>query len=834
MLQMTRSVIGCAVLTWLLCGCQQAPQPLPAAPAMPLPPVITAVSPTGSPLEGSGTLGLFRLEITEDQASLVPLRQPALTDALEIIDITSFLTASPCTDCVRIERFRRVAPQIVGIDIALRHPFPAGDASLPISGSNRADLHVFNVEGQLLSDRPAAWFPGSGQRVVPGVLRNADGYSGYLDPVLDPLVPTDASAHPYRLFFADYSAGNYNPALPTGFASVTTPPPSGHLVMPQGSGWDVREYEIDLRGGSTSCFLAIGCTFGLSVSSRTQRFSPEYRVPQHLKKAASEVHLSLLANGLEGGITTSSATLEVRVIDPSHQVPVGNALNEMAANSSIAEVRVECPGLLPAPLTMPASGGSGGGRTPADPWIGSFQITNQLGAAEGTYPVLVGVIDSYLAGQNQTPLLQGKDAIGPVPVGTNPLTGLYDLSTFATWQTLWLPVGPAGTPLPNWTVYMGNPAHQGGLGLPGPTGTFTAPTWQSGCSQWNCWGNPLPVYLDDTTAYFSNTGDGGSLPAQAVDLATRQVKWTQKFNDIPQNWLNAKGISITPEGTVVFCHENKTGNLYGLDGADGEPLWTLPAWGHLRADSYVTTDDAGNFIVGSSSCIGGCPQGAFGIYSLNPRTGAQNWHYPTADPGYAVPAYASNRVYVIVNGTMHAIDAATGAGIWTYAGLGDHRGNATTVHPDGGILIHTMNGLYCLDDNGTAATQRWVQPYNCPFYTGSGVGPDGTIHVIDYDGVFRRCDPLTGATVASMGGWEDGYAGRPTIDSNGVTYFTLRRAAANESYLVAVNPDGSQKWAYFAGAWIGSAGIPAPCSLGKDGTLYSSVRPLGLIAFRDP
>ena len=51
-----------------------------------------------------GTLGLFNLHINPSgtTAELTSMRSGALTDVLEVVDITNFMTLAPCFDCVKI------------------------------------------------------------------------------------------------------------------------------------------------------------------------------------------------------------------------------------------------------------------------------------------------------------------------------------------------------------------------------------------------------------------------------------------------------------------------------------------------------------------------------------------------------------------------------------------------------------------------------------------------------------------------------------------------------------------------------------------------------------
>jgi hypothetical protein len=414
-----------------------------------LPIGVTDLFPDGSPSGGSGQLGLFNITIDPENlyASLEPVRQVALADVLEDVDITNFLRMAPCNDCVKIRSVTLDSDNHVVLSIGIKHPFPAGDSFKPISGRNRGDLHVFNIEGIVVSDSAGQSFPNLGNSLSAVNLVNADGYTGYLDNSLDSIFPTSATIHPFILHFDDYSAGNFNPSNPMGFESVTTPPPMGNLVMAMGCDYNYQDYIFDITDHFNFIY-AVGCTYAVSASSKSTRFTPEYRVPQHNKKAASEVGIEIISNNLNGGDTSSSAQIEIHVVDINHSVDVGTAPNQMFADSSVVEIRIEIPGITDNPVIINGNSSiSGSGHDPSDPLIYQTSVINALGASQGTYPGLVKVLDSYNPGQNTSPLLNGMDGIKRVSPVDNPLTGLFAITEFATYQVFSINVGSGCGPI---------------------------------------------------------------------------------------------------------------------------------------------------------------------------------------------------------------------------------------------------------------------------------------------------------------------------------------------------------------------------------------------------
>jgi hypothetical protein len=418
-------------------GCSGSESPVhPETVYTSLPVGISDMGSDGIPAGGSGALGIFNLHVDAANlnAQLTPLRQTELTDVLEVVDITNFLRLAPCVDCAKIKSVALDSDGNLVVSIGIKHPFNPGDPLKPISGRNRGDLHVFNVEGIVVSNSSGTGFPGINAGISGVNLINADGYTGYLDNSLDEIFPTDATVHPYVLHFDDYSSGNFDASNPMGFESVTAPPPSGNLVMAMGCDYDYKDYVF---GMSDRCDLiyAIGCTYAVSAATKIARFTPEYRIPQHNKKAASEVSFNITSNNLRGGDMSSSAQIEVHVVDISHGVPVGTALNEMLADSSVNDILIDVPGITSTPVILDGSSPvSGSGHDPSDPLIYEGIITNTLGAPEGNYTGLIKVTDNYAPGQNQSPLLNGMDGIKRADPLINPLTGMFMIDEFATYQ----------------------------------------------------------------------------------------------------------------------------------------------------------------------------------------------------------------------------------------------------------------------------------------------------------------------------------------------------------------------------------------------------------------
>ena len=417
-----------------------------------LPILVSDFDSRGNPTGGWGVLGLFNIQgkPSTGNFSIESLRSGALYDALEVVDITNFMTLAPCTYCVKVHSVQLNNDNTVTLKISIRHPFAVGDPMKPITGRNRADLHIFNVEGIVAAtpdtEMPVS-FPGLGQTVGHSNLINADGYTAYLDQSLDSIIDTQATIHPYKLHFRDYSSGNFDPSSPTGFTDVLHP--TGNLVMAMGSDLDMRDYIFQLDNTDRLDFIyAVGCTYALSAASKSQRFTPEYRIPQHNKKAASEVHVVIDSNNLRGGVATSDCTIHVEVLDMSHGVTSGDNRDQVHSPSDVASISLEVSGVTSTPVVLSSPTPlSGSPRDPSNPLLYEMFFTNDMSADQGTYLGLVKVADSYMPGQNSAPSLNGKDGISRVDPMLSPLAKLFEIPEFATYAAFQIDVQP-NTELP--------------------------------------------------------------------------------------------------------------------------------------------------------------------------------------------------------------------------------------------------------------------------------------------------------------------------------------------------------------------------------------------------
>lgn len=720
--------------------------------------------PDGSPASGIGSLGIFSLSLNADEitAELTSLRESSLVDVLEVVDITNFLRIAPCFDCAKIESVEIDIDGNLVVSIGIKHPFPAGDILKPVSGRNRGDLHVFNVEGTIVSNLAGTSFPGLGQTIANYNLVNADGLTPYLDSVLEDIYLTDASVHPYILHFDDYTAGNFDVSNPMGFASVTDPPPSGNLVMAMGCDYDYQDYVFNIDG-SFDYIYAVGCTYAVSSANKAQRFTPEYRVPQHNKKAASEISVEIITNLLAEGDIASTASIEIHVVDINHGVAVGENINEMFADSSVAGITLEIPGVETGPVIVDISSPTGTGHDPSDPLVYTATITNTASGVEGVYSGLVKVVDSYSAGLNEVPLLNGMDGIKRVDPLINPLTGLFDISEFATYAMFEIPIAivnedPVADLIPiDEEVVLGDTIVWDATASTDPDGTIIQYEWDYDIAdglEENFATNTTtmtPICTQESSAY--NTL--GTLFAAvrvtdnlgATDIAIVSFEVVEQIYPI---WQTTQG-NIGNTGSV---------GLYGPANALGSPVWTTDECVHNALQIFLNEDMAFVSTVGIPSAAGYTA-------AINLSDGSLAWtqSFGGTNTYLACKGLSEDGSVVFCaqssNGTLYGLNASDGTELWSTSG--SIKCDAyPTLDLDGNFIVPASDGIRSMDPQTGAI--NWTAPIGNTYYCTPAVGSDGTIYA--YSSIsncpLHALDPTTGA---------DNWSSFPNIGEchNGIT-----------------------------------------------------------------
>ncbi|HYE78785.1 MAG TPA: hypothetical protein VEI97_12445, partial [bacterium] len=559
------------------------------------------------------------------------------------LNATGFLDNRPCGDCLALEGIQN-DPAGLRLKFRVRHPFAPGDPSLPVSATNRLDLHVFDaqllVAGELGETGFA--FSSAGRQLPTRLVVDPSGYSGLLQPAIAGLLPTASSdAWPYVTLNEDPTTGNVDPSSERGFTDVQNP--AGHNVFPMGA--DVpAELVLGLTpaDGPVRVLVLFTASYGHSAVGRTQRLQPRYALPEYNAKPAWKVEATLPVSDLHQGDTGSSAQLQVRVWDWQVGAPVDpalNTLNSIRAESAPSLVEAIVPGVLTAPVNL---GAAASGTGPYDdPLVYQTVFTNQANADEGTYVGAVRVVDSRSPGLNaggQPDALSSSDGITLDNVS---------VAEFATYQTFSVDVLPPVVTRVLQSIDITPTARQiidqgpAGAVLFTATGNFSEPplteditgqvTWQSSATDVGTFATNVltgvGMGVTQVTATLS------SVTSNATAVVVKPVEMTSIFASSPQ------GIDADQNGGTIFVSAG--GGIRKYNPADGSFISNFPTNFPART---ITYNEATGQLIGGASY--GSPSPNVWVYDAANGTQIATYHAPV--PGCSGP----NGLHVTDNGQL--------------------------------------------------------------------------------------------------------------------------------------------------------------------------------------
>jgi outer membrane protein assembly factor BamB len=207
--------------------------------------------------------------------------------------------------------------------------------------------------------------------------------------------------------------------------------------------------------------------------------------------------------------------------------------------------------------------------------------------------------------------------------------------------------------------------------------------------------------------------------------------------------------------------------------------------------------------------------GIEGVYSLDAADGSIIWHDPLGE-FHTVAAVSADgaRIYLVENhesgdsNNFYAIITSDGSVAWTFTlrveaeqdGIRGFMGGAV-IDTDGIIYVSSQHGyLISLTDNGGDYIENWRFNYHAEARQPMTLGGDGYIYVTSNTGKVHKVEISTGIEVTS-GSWPAlGDVGEifasMCIGPDGTLYVN-----AEDYKLHALNPDGSEKWAYQFERW---------------------------------
>lgn len=409
---------------------------------------------------GGFVLGVYDLNISSDlqSAEITPVR--ILDDVGDswFVEMTKFFIAKPCVDCLTVSGISLTNEEWVRLDMHVKHPFEKGDSGQPPDAKNRDDVRVFDTKLIVVDkDGDGIGFPELGRTVSSTILLNADGYTDMIEPVYDQIGNRPNDTHPYIILFENPLEGNVNAGSPTGFSDLANA--SGHNVMNQGESSD-DFLLLDLDPGETiSLKLYLTANYGQSAIDYTHRLNPTYYIPEFNAKEAWRVEAYVESNSLGPDETESMAEIKVRVWDwqqGSVVDPTLSSLDKIRAQSGVAEVSVEFPGLFSGTVSKSVydTGGNGQSNTPLEYRL---EIYNELGAPSGIYDGLVCVLDERETGGNVSMAEDGihNSGFGLVPFEVPGFRTYYYFNAVVTALQNVSPVARFTTTPPGDPIYIG-------------------------------------------------------------------------------------------------------------------------------------------------------------------------------------------------------------------------------------------------------------------------------------------------------------------------------------------------------------------------------------------
>ena len=167
-----------------------------------LPIIAPSVNSDGS-FNALGLLGAYELRIDKKDmsAELVSQRLPSLGQSYLVSGI-GYFTIAPCHDCLRIIGVGLSTEGYLQLTFQMKHPFAAGNPTLPPTGINRLDLDLFDPALVVVPiGGTKTTYSLTAADAYTGILENNAGYTKELANLL-----TDTAAMPFALV-VDNSTG---------------------------------------------------------------------------------------------------------------------------------------------------------------------------------------------------------------------------------------------------------------------------------------------------------------------------------------------------------------------------------------------------------------------------------------------------------------------------------------------------------------------------------------------------------------------------------------------------------------------------------------------------
>lgn len=315
-----------------------------------------------------------------------------------------------------------------------------------------------------------------------------------------------------------------------------------------------------------------------------------------------------------------------------------------------------------------------------------------------------------------------------------------------------------------------------------------------------------PAVAADGTVFVGTTGN----VFVALNGTTGATLW--QFSP-PSGGIIGSSAAIGVDGTVYFGSLNQA--VYALDGATGAVKWTFSGDAGFFDSSPVLGADGTLYVLTS------LPSGATGnltLHALNASSGQEQWSFlcaVTTDSGQgaSTPTLTPSGLVIIAcaSSAIQAVEASSGALVWSYNTQGYWSDNTPALGPDGTVYVFPNDdgNLYALDSASGALRWTWASKLG----TGGSspaVGANGTVYVGVDDSSLYALNGTNGTVLWSFatGG---AIVATPAIDVDDVVY-----VGSTDGNVYALNgTSGALVWSAPVGGMVKSSPV-----LGANGVLF--------------
>jgi len=276
--------------------------------------------------------------------------------------------------------------------------------------------------------------------------------------------------------------------------------------------------------------------------------------------------------------------------------------------------------------------------------------------------------------------------------------------------------------------------------------------------------------VKDGRVYASRSGNGASVSAKlyCLDAATGAILWQSVEN---QNGGAYDGVVFAPNGDPIVAAFTR---IWRFDHLTGATVWSTPRVGSVSGD-------CGGAIHGGAIYVADAVVGGHAIKRFDLATGAFQYQGPTM-AGFTIQT-------------------------------------TPMVAPSGDIYLARVQNnasvdfFYAFRDSGLAIVNLWNRPAGYCYASEFGVGPDGSVYMLNTNNGIDRLDPNTGGTLNTTGVLvHDTWAPRMGVDALGRVF--LSNGGFTNGRFWAFNADLSPRW----NVAVANVNIGAP-AIGRDGTL---------------